>query len=1001
MIKTITFKKIILISLCSLFTVFTVNAQFSGGSGTDTEPYEIATFEDLQFLSENPGYWSNHFIQTADIDASITETLNGGAGFSPIGSFNGTAFSGSYDGQGFLIQNLTINRPSENSVGLFGYTYFATGDIKRIGLVGGSITGQNNVGALVGRNSIGNFGIEECFAAVDITCQGSGGGLIGEAYTPVTNCYAMGTVTGQYHVGGLIGRAEASVTNCYSIGNVTALDDMMSYAGGLIGELGLGSMDPIVITNSYYDSQTSGQNDNWGKGEPKTTAEMKTQGTFTGWNFNDIWEISPECPNNGYPYFQWQLAGPLPTITSTTPDSRVQEGEVTLSAESSEGFVNWYDAQEDGNLLYTGLNLTTTVSQTTSFWAEPQVNVCVGERVEVIATVFPCIEINESLNIVASETQVCEGESASITIENTQDDISYFLREEEQIIDGPLVGNGGDLTFTLNNLTETKTYNVFAESESAVHVTSNALRFTGNAGQKKVSLGTTLWDEAFAGTDQLTVEAWVNKSETGSLHTVMSNYEGAYPFLFRIDNEQINIFLNSSLVIQSNATIPINTWTHVAATYNGTTATVSIYINGVLDNDNSGNFFGTLASSDNELKIGGGLSNGTEYFPGDITEVRMWNIARTAGEIADSYDTQLTGNEPGLVVYYQFNEGSGTTANNAAANGLYDGTLINDPEWITDEDMLANCSFQFPEIIEVTVNEAVEADILNDVEACGEYVLADLTTGGYYTETNGGGNLLNATDAITESQTLFIFAENGLCSDESSFTITIDETVEADVLDDVNQCAGEFVLPELTTGNYFTETNGGGDPLNATDVITESQMLFVFAENGLCSDESSFEVNIHAIPDATVTQSEITLTAVEAGLSYQWLDCDNSFAPITGETDQSFTAESNGNYAVEISNDECSEVSDCFTISTVSVHEASMNNSLTVYPNPGNGTFFIEFGEMTQADILVRDIAGRIVYRINNIATALHEFQLNGAAGVYLLEVNTPQKRQTFKLIKQ
>jgi len=80
-----------------------------------------------------------------------------------------------------------------------------------------------------------------------------------------------------------------TIENCYAIGNVIGMD-----VGGLVGN------NYNEITSSYYDSETSGQSDE-GKGEPKTTAEMKQQNTYTGWDFANIWAIDA-AKNNGYPY---------------------------------------------------------------------------------------------------------------------------------------------------------------------------------------------------------------------------------------------------------------------------------------------------------------------------------------------------------------------------------------------------------------------------------------------------------------------------------------------------------------------------------------------------------------------------------------------------------------------------------------------------------------------------------------------------------------------------
>ncbi|MCK5817491.1 MAG: choice-of-anchor D domain-containing protein, partial [Candidatus Marinimicrobia bacterium] len=112
---------------------------YSGGSGTELDPYLIANYENLLELSAMTHDWNKFFIQTADIDAEATDSLNFGdhdaslptpeeaMGFSPIGDSptmgnrQGVAFSGSYDGGNYTISNLYIYRPFERFIGLFGY----------------------------------------------------------------------------------------------------------------------------------------------------------------------------------------------------------------------------------------------------------------------------------------------------------------------------------------------------------------------------------------------------------------------------------------------------------------------------------------------------------------------------------------------------------------------------------------------------------------------------------------------------------------------------------------------------------------------------------------------------------------------------------------------------------------------------------------------------------------------------------------------------------------
>lgn len=285
------------------------------GDGTSGNPYQIATLNNLYWLSDaaNIAEWGNgkYFIQTADIDASTTSTWDGGKGFLPIGNVDNN-FRGQYDGQDFTITNLTINRPLEDYVGLFGVGSASGGTggrIDNVGIIDANIIGKGFVGALIGKSSW-IFEISNCYAA-NVTITGSEdyvGGLLGTNHSAFVNyCWTSGTVSGRdrvgglagFHrskgidnnyssavvngsdnVGGLIGRIDAggNITDCYSVGKVNGT----SNTGGLIGSTA------ASVTTSYYNSETSGQT---GVGTPKTSTELMQTATFVGWDFASTWTI--------------------------------------------------------------------------------------------------------------------------------------------------------------------------------------------------------------------------------------------------------------------------------------------------------------------------------------------------------------------------------------------------------------------------------------------------------------------------------------------------------------------------------------------------------------------------------------------------------------------------------------------------------------------------------------------------------------------------------------
>ena len=126
------------------------------GDGSSSSPFQIDSFSDLWWISQDSSRWAYHYIQTADIDASTSVNLDYGKGFTPIGNIT-TKFTGSYDGQSYYIDNLHISRPQGTEIGLFGYANFAT--VKNINLFQPNITGDIRVGSIVGEliNSSGQF----------------------------------------------------------------------------------------------------------------------------------------------------------------------------------------------------------------------------------------------------------------------------------------------------------------------------------------------------------------------------------------------------------------------------------------------------------------------------------------------------------------------------------------------------------------------------------------------------------------------------------------------------------------------------------------------------------------------------------------------------------------------------------------------------------------------------------------------------------------------------
>jgi hypothetical protein len=116
-------------------------------------------------------------------------------------------------------------------------------------------------------------------------------------------------------------------------------------------------------------------------------------------------------------------------------------------------------------------------------------------------------------------------------------------------------------------------------------------------------------------------------------------------------------------------------WFHVAAVYDG--SKTHAIINGV-EKGTLTPTGGALQTPVSSLYVGSGILR--NYFTGSIDEVRVWNVARTAAQVLQDMNYRLVGNEPGLVGYYRFDEGSGTVARDSS--GVNNGTLTNGPTYV-------------------------------------------------------------------------------------------------------------------------------------------------------------------------------------------------------------------------------------------------------------------------------------------------------------------------------
>ena len=337
---------------------------YSGlGDGSADSPYRITTCVQLQEMSSD---LDASYRLDSDIDCSGTTSWNSGAGFVPVGSL-GTPFQGTLDGVGYAISDLTINRPSTDYVGLFGY--IGGGLVRNIRFDDVSIIGQNYVGGVAGKIS-GGDGIYEVGVTGEVSGVTAVGGIVGRNDFLVMNSYSHATISGvpgSGTGGGLAGENGGFILRSYS----TGIMPNGPGKGGIIGY----DADSGGSPGTFWDTQTSDINVSAGDGVAKTTAELKNIATFTdtlafglgvAWDFvgnpnddtvnDDIWNIDPLI-NQGYPYLADQYpAEPTTSVTNSPASLTTNASTGTTKASLRRGVVL---AQAEVSMLATAQDVTT------------------------------------------------------------------------------------------------------------------------------------------------------------------------------------------------------------------------------------------------------------------------------------------------------------------------------------------------------------------------------------------------------------------------------------------------------------------------------------------------------------------------------------------------------------------------------------------------------------------------------------------------------------------
>jgi hypothetical protein len=403
---------------------------------------------------------------------------------------------------------------------------------------------------------------------------------------------------------------------------------------------------------------------------------------------------------------------------------------------------------------------------------------------------------------------------------------------------------------------------------------------------------------------------------------------------------------NVSLPIITNTTI---TWTYNDGNGNTSTQTQNVVINDftppVAD-------AGSLADVNDQCEVTA-LSSPTA-------------TDNCAGTVTGSHNASFPITTTSTIIW-TFDDGNGNTSIQTQSVVISDFTLPT-PDALSLADVNNQCEVPF--LSTPTATDNCAGTVTGTHNASFPITTTTTVT---WTFDDGNGN------SSTQTQNVVI---NDVTSPVPDFANLQNVTDECDVtsLSDptaTDNCSGSIIV-----------THDASFPITSNTTVT----WFYDDGNGNSSTQTQ-EVEITPIGNSVSQIGAITLMADETGYDYQWVDCNNGSSPIAGETDQNFTAVSNGSYAVEIDNGNCTVTSNCVQILTVGIRTEESN--INVFGS--SSTIHVNLTKAETGTITVLDMSGRTVHTqsINSDRTNIN---LNTAAGIYVVQVEISAQTITKKI---
>jgi hypothetical protein len=553
------------------------------------------------------------------------------------------------------------------------------------------------------------------------------------------------------------------------------------------------------------------------------------------------------------------------TPSITTPISYCQNA--TVSALTATGTnLKWYTAATGGTGNTTAPTPSTTTAGTTSYWvSQTNANGCESERAKIDVT----INAKPSAPSVITPNNYAQGATASALVATGSNLLWYTAATGgtgSTTAPTPSTATLGTTSYWVSQ-TVNGCESVRAKIDVTVSSTTNATHL--NFSNSYVNIGNLIPTGS-----SYTKELWIKPNSVAG-NNMMSSSTSAFWFY----NNDLQCGHGGGFRdVFANASSMVNTWTHVAVTYDNATTTMKLYVNGNMVSQNTN----VAAYTGAAIQIGAFINGAT--FSGDMDEARLWNKALTAEDILRRKNCELQGNEAGLIAYYKFNQGFDASTNTAVTS-LTDATT-NGNNGTLNGFALTGATSNWLAGSPVTTGSSIPSapSVTTPVAYCQNATATALTATGtslkWYTAATGGtGSTTAPTPSTTTAGTISYWVvssnANGCESERVKIDVIINTTpATPSVSTPVTYCENATATALTASGSnlkWYTAATGGTSnttaPTPSTATAGTTSYWVSQTVNGCESDRVKIDVTVNTTPAPSASNQSFCGSATVADLT--------------------------------------------------------------------------------------------------------------------------------------